>query len=495
MTLLPDLLDTLLVALVLLGAVPVVTSAIQFLMVGRHSRSDHYANCRNHTPRVAVVVPAWNEGNVIAASIDMLMRMDYPPEALRVYVVDDASTDDTPQVVQAKSLQYRGQVFHLRRERGGQGKAHTLNHGLREVLVDDWAEAVLIMDADVLFERPTLRRMARHLADPEVGAVTAYIKEGSQPGNLVSRYVAFEYITAQAAARRAQNVMGALACLAGGAQLHSRDNLEAIGGEIDTTTLAEDTLTTFRTQLTGSRVVFDGNAIVWAEEPGSLVGLWKQRLRWARGNLQLTRIFKGLWFRRSLGTALAAPLFGLVWFSIVLMPVFMVLASIGLVGLYLLNPPKAWHLLSLFWGLSAATYCFVTFFSFAIDPATAKRAWFEGLTFQGLAALAIMVFSFAPQRLLPAELLQAGPRLSFTGFDLLMIVVYGWNVIGMALGWALYRLEKAGLPARLRDVLLVIVGYGPVLCAITFASYVSEYRKVGLQWDKTEKSGKVRILN
>ena len=104
------------------------------------------------------------------------------------------------------------------------------------------------------------------------------MKEGSQPGNLLTRFIAFEYITAQAAARRAQNVMGMLACMAGGAQLHGRKNLIAIGGAIDTSTLAEDTYTTFKTQLAGHRVVFDGNAVVWAEEPDSVAVLWKHMM-------------------------------------------------------------------------------------------------------------------------------------------------------------------------------------------------------------------------
>src|SRR6185437_1027977 len=105
----------------------------------------------------------------------------------------------------------------------------------------------------------------------------------------------------QSASRRAQNVLGAIACLAGGAQLHSRANLEAIGGRIDTSSLAEDTVTTFITQLDGRRVVFDGDATVWAEEPDGIGGLWKQRLRWSRGNVQITRRYKGLWFRPKRG--------------------------------------------------------------------------------------------------------------------------------------------------------------------------------------------------
>ena len=67
----------------------------------------------------------------------------------------------------------------------------------------------------------------------------------------MNRFISFEYISAQAGARRAQNVLGAQACLAGGAQLLRRESLEAIGGEIDTSSLAEDTFTTFNVQLAG----------------------------------------------------------------------------------------------------------------------------------------------------------------------------------------------------------------------------------------------------
>ena len=195
-------------------------------------------------------------------------------------------------------------------------------------------QALLITDADVIFEPSALRTMTRHLADPAVGAVTCYIKEGSRPGNYLTRFIGYEYVTAQAAARRGQNVLGALACLAGGAQLHSRANLLALGGRIDTTSLAEDTFTTFETQLRGRRVVFEPHAICWAEEPGSVVALWKQRLRWARGNVQVTFRYRRLWFRPGAGTASAACTFGLFWFCLFLQPVFMITSSAALLTLY-----------------------------------------------------------------------------------------------------------------------------------------------------------------
>ena len=80
------------------------------------------------------------------------MLLDYPRDSLRIFVVDDASTDATPEVIKAKAAEYPGTVVHLRRDKGGEGKAATLNHGLAVILADDWMQAILIMDADVIYE-------------------------------------------------------------------------------------------------------------------------------------------------------------------------------------------------------------------------------------------------------------------------------------------------------------------------------------------------------
>jgi cellulose synthase/poly-beta-1,6-N-acetylglucosamine synthase-like glycosyltransferase len=480
-----------LLTLVMLGMLPTLALFVQFLAVGLHGVRNHYGICGDWTPRVAFILPAWNEADVLGASIDSLMRLSYPRGAWRVYVVDDASTDATPTVMQEKMAQYPGAVFHLRRESGGQGKAHTLNHGLEHILADDWAEAVMIMDADVLFEPTALRRMTRHLADPRIGAVTAYVKEGSHPGNLITRFVAFEYVTAQAAARRAQNVAGALACLAGGAQLHSRDNLQAIGGRIDTSSLAEDTYTTFKTQLAGRRVLFEGNAVVWAEEPDSLAALWKQRLRWARGNLQLTRAFGDVWFRPWRHRGLGGIGFGLLWFSVVLTPVFALLSSIGLLGLYALGDAWAWTGFAIVWHITIGVYLFETLYALLIDPYTARRAWLSGLFYPGLISLAIMLMLFVPQSWSGIDVAAEKPASSAFGW--LLPLMYAWSGLSMAAAWAVYRLEKIGLPAWLRNALLLLVGYGSFMNAIAFAAMVAQWRKVEQRWDKTIKSGKARI--
>jgi cellulose synthase/poly-beta-1,6-N-acetylglucosamine synthase-like glycosyltransferase len=486
----------LLTAMVLVGAAPLLASTLQFLLIGLHGGSAHYDGVSERYPRTAIVVPAWNEGAVIGATVDRLVAMEYPEDSLRVYVVDDASTDETPEVLRAKESEHPGRVVHVRRDKGGEGKAHTLNHGLRQILDEDWCEAVLIMDADVLFEADALRKMARHLGDPAVGAVTAYIKEGSVPGNYMTRFIAFEYITAQAAARRAQNVLGGLACLAGGAQLHSRESLLAIGGQIDTSSLAEDTFTTFKTQLAGRRALFDGNATVWAEEPADILGLWKQRLRWARGNVQLTRHFRELWFARSRHPVLGSRTFGFLWFTLFLMPLLMISAAVGLMALFFLDFPLSWTLFRLFWILNALTYLLVTLYSFLIDLHTARRAWVQGFLFPGIVSCLIIVYTLYPPLFedhVVAGITAAGVALPRAAVRGLIFFLYSWLALCMPVAYLAKVVEKKPRIGWVAPGLIYLAGYGPLLCAITLASYVYELQGREMKWDKTEKTGKVAL--
>jgi cellulose synthase/poly-beta-1,6-N-acetylglucosamine synthase-like glycosyltransferase len=486
--------EWILIALVFAGAVPELAMTCQFLLTAGHAWRNHYADCEPIFPRTAVLIPAWNEGAVIAGSIDRLMAAEYPPESLRVYVVDDASTDETPLVVRAKEIEYPGRVVHLRRDKGGQGKAHTLNHGLAVVLGDDWMEALLITDADVIFEPAALRTMTRHLADPAVGAVTCYIKEGSRPGNYLTRFIGYEYITAQAGARRGQNVLGAVACLAGGAQLHSRANLLALGGRIDTTSLAEDTFTTFETQLRGRRVVFEPHAICWAEEPAAIRGLWKQRIRWARGNVQVTIRYRRLWFRPGGPHRLGSVPFGLFWFCLFLQPVFMITSSAALLTLYFTVASRAWSAFHVLWITSAVTYIFITGFALLIDPDTARRTWRQALLFPGVVNVAIILYACFPR------LVRAAARTPFTAAGLspphvtwLIVFVYAWLGGSLAVAYLAKVAEPRWAGRPLGVFLVYVVGYGQLLCACTFASYVKELRHAEMTWDKTEKTGQVTI--
>jgi cellulose synthase/poly-beta-1,6-N-acetylglucosamine synthase-like glycosyltransferase len=338
--------------------------------------------------------------------------------------------------------------------------------------------------------------MTRHLADPGVGSVTAYIKEGSRPGNYMTRFIGYEYVTAQAAARRSQNVLGVLACLAGGAQLHSRANIEAIGGRIDTATLAEDTVTTFLTQLAGKRVIFEPHATVWAEEPEGIEGLWKQRLRWSRGNIQITRRFRHLWFQPKAGHRLGSTTFGLFWFSLLLLPFMMMCASASLVTLFFIDYQLAWTAFHVLWITNVITYVFITSYTLLIDPAAAKYVWRAALIFPGLINVLIIVTAvLAHPMWVVAEdglnLLHIGvTRPEVRGLELF---TYVWLAACMGVSYLAKVTESRWLGRFISPVLLYIGGYGPLLCAIFLSALYKELSGAEARWDKTEKTGKVAM--
>lgn len=478
-----------LVLLVLLGTMPVLAGLFQFGLVALSYFHTHAEKTRPYAPRVSVLIPAWNEDAVIALTIDRLMTLDYPRQSLRIYLIDDGSSDETPRIAIEKSKQYPGNMIHIRRVAGGEGKAHTLNYGLDVLWRNDWTQAILVMDADVIYTRDSLKRMARHLTDPAIGAVTAYIKEGSQAPNYVQRFITFEYVTATGGSRRAQNVLGFLACLSGGAQLHSRENLLAIGGRFFSETLAEDTFTTFRTQMQGRKAIFEPHALVYAEEPDDLVGLWKQRVRWARGNVQITGVFRQLWGNRNAHNTMGSWSMVFLWFTIFLMPLIQIAASLGLLSLYFLDEALAWQLFQGLWLIAGITYLIVTGVSYVVDWESCSKSWLEGILFPGLVSLVVIVYSLYPPLFEPlAHWTQwaARPELQAA----VTLFLYAWLSLSMAVAYAAKYASSKG-HMRFAAVLLYVAGYGSFLCAVTFGAYVKEIRGASMTWDKTVKTGKV----
>jgi cellulose synthase/poly-beta-1,6-N-acetylglucosamine synthase-like glycosyltransferase len=489
--------DVVLVAMVLSGATVLVVGCYQFFLAGLHIWRRPYIRVSELYPRVAVIIPGWNEGAVLGRTIDYVMKMQYPEEQVRVYVVDDGSTDNTPEVLAESAEKYPGRVIHLRREQGGGGKADAINHGLGVIQEDDWYEAILIIDADVLLTPTALRRMSRHLGDLQIGGVTAYIKEGTAEPNYVNRFVSFEYITAQAASRRAQNMLAAQACLAGGAQLIRRDALEKIGGRIQTGTLAEDTVTTFRIQLAGFDVRFEGNAIVLAEEPPSIAALWKQRVRWARGNVQVSRLYRGVWLRRLKAGPLGGPSFFAIWSSVVFMPIFMIMATAGLLTLFFTNRELSISAFTALWALTGGTFLFITLSALGMDPETGKKCWREGFLFPGLINLTLIMFGlFGPivTSVLAQQLADIGLAGGEPAVKYMLLFADCWLSLSILAAWLLKRLDDWGRVPWLVRPLLYVVGYGPLLCAFTVGGYIAEARGREQIWEKTEKVGAVKEL-
>jgi cellulose synthase/poly-beta-1,6-N-acetylglucosamine synthase-like glycosyltransferase len=160
------------------------------------------------------------------------------------------------------------------------GKAAALNRGLGIAK----GAIVVALDADTQFEPSTITKLTRWFENEEIGAVAGNAKVGNRV-NLVTRWQALEYITAQNLERRALAALGCITVVPGAVGAWRHSVLKSLGG-FSLNTLAEDQDLTIAVQRAGLKVVFDSDAIAWTEAPDTFRGLVRQRFRWAYGTLQ-----------------------------------------------------------------------------------------------------------------------------------------------------------------------------------------------------------------
>jgi cellulose synthase/poly-beta-1,6-N-acetylglucosamine synthase-like glycosyltransferase len=224
---------------------------------------------------VSVLIPAYNEEVVIAATVARILASDYP--GLEVIVIDDGSRDRTGDVLRERfGGEKRVRVLTV----ANAGKAAALNTGLAHAS----GEVVVALDADTLFDTDTISRLARWFTDEKIGAVAGNAKVGNRI-NTITRWQALEYIVAQNLERRALAALGTLTVVPGAVGAWRRSALQALGG-FPLETLAEDQDLTIAVQRAGWRVLFDPSAIARTEAPATMRGLARQRFRWAYGTLQ-----------------------------------------------------------------------------------------------------------------------------------------------------------------------------------------------------------------
>jgi cellulose synthase/poly-beta-1,6-N-acetylglucosamine synthase-like glycosyltransferase len=150
----------------------------------------------------------------------------------------------------------------------------------------------------------TLPRLARWFADARVGAVAGNAMVGNRL-NLITRWQALEYVTAQNLERRALAALGAVTVVPGAVGAWRRSVLTELGG-YPSDTLAEDQDLTLAVQRVGWRVEFDSSARAYTEAPDTVQGLLNQRFRWSFGTLQC------LWKHRSGLFNIRRPVLGFV---------------------------------------------------------------------------------------------------------------------------------------------------------------------------------------
>ena len=267
------------------------------------------AEVASYQPKVAVLIPAYNEEKVIERTIRAALNSNYPN--LRVIVIDDGSKDRTLEVARDAfaAEEASGQVLILSKRNSG--KAEALNYGIEHI---GDAELFVGIDADTVIAPDAISRLVLHFINPKVGAIAGNAKVGNRV-NLWTRWQALEYITSQNFERRALDVLGAVSVVPGAIGAWRVSAVREAGGyHVDT--VAEDADLTMALLRRGYRVEYEDMALAYTEAPTNANGLMRQRFRWSFGILQSVYKHRGVVARKGALGWVALP--NIVIFQILL---------------------------------------------------------------------------------------------------------------------------------------------------------------------------------
>jgi cellulose synthase/poly-beta-1,6-N-acetylglucosamine synthase-like glycosyltransferase/peptidoglycan/xylan/chitin deacetylase (PgdA/CDA1 family)/spore germination protein YaaH len=241
-------------------------------------RRPHRNASPGFNPRIAVLIPAYNEEKVIVRTVRSVLNSDYAN--LHIIIIDDGSSDRTAEVaIQAFTAEIAaGHVQVLSKPNGG--KAAALNYAL-----DRLTEEVYVgIDADTVIAPDAISKLIPHFEDPLIGAVAGNAKVGNRV-NLWTRWQALEYITSQNFERRALDLFNVVVVVPGAIGAWRTGPVKEVGG-YPINTVAEDADLTMALLELGLKVVYEDRSLAFTEAPIDVKGLMRQRFRWSFGILQ-----------------------------------------------------------------------------------------------------------------------------------------------------------------------------------------------------------------
>jgi biofilm PGA synthesis N-glycosyltransferase PgaC len=228
-------------------------------------------------PPISILVPCYNESETAIETLTTACAVDYP--AFEVIAINDGSSDDTGAILDRLAAELPNlRVIHLA-ENGG--KANALNTGA--LLAAN--ELLLCIDGDALLDRMALRWTAYNFRRADVGAITGNPRIRNR-SSLLGRLQVGEFSSIVGLIKRAQTAYGTLFTVSGVIAGFRRRAL-ADAGWWSSHTLTDDIDVTWRIQMAGWRVTYAPSVLVWILMPETLTGLWKQRVRWAEGGVQM----------------------------------------------------------------------------------------------------------------------------------------------------------------------------------------------------------------
>jgi hyaluronan synthase len=248
----------------------------------RQARRTANGTYSGSTPRVTVVVPAYNEDPALLhrclLSID---RQDYPE--IEAIVVDDGSAN--VEAVLPVHDEFSSGRFRVILQPDNQGKRNCQAVVFEKAMGD----IVITVDSDTVLLPDAIRTIVRRFEDPKVGAVTGDVQVINKRQNLLTRLIAYRYWTAFNQERAAQSYFGVVMCASGPFSAYRRTIIDQVREAYinqrflgSYCSFGDDRHLTNLVLGLGYDVVYDEAAVARTLVPNKIRAYLKQQLRWSK---------------------------------------------------------------------------------------------------------------------------------------------------------------------------------------------------------------------
>jgi cellulose synthase/poly-beta-1,6-N-acetylglucosamine synthase-like glycosyltransferase len=239
-------------------------------------------NFNSRPPNISVIVPAYNEEETLIHTVISLFNQTLRPR--KVIVVDDCSTDQTPQVCNKLGIDFGEDFIYIRRNKNS-GKASNINYIVKE-FPEALSEITVINDSDTIPHKTCLETLARNFISNNVAAVTPYgyttapdktLARALHYGNAWNNRI-FKF------RKKAQGFRGGISVVCGACTAYKTEVLQKL--PIPERTKTEDTDYTWILQENGYTVIYDEKALAYSRDLKTARALMRQWFRWYSGILQ-----------------------------------------------------------------------------------------------------------------------------------------------------------------------------------------------------------------
>ena len=232
---------------------------------------------KNH--KFMAIIPAHNEEKVVANLISSLQKQNYPQNLYDIYVIADNCTDKTAEV--AKNA---GAIVYERFDEEHKTKGFALNWFLKQKIEEDAQyDAFCIFDADNIVDPNFIKNMNRKLCQGEE-VVQGYRDIKNPTDSWITAGYAIFYWTMNRFYHLARYNLGLSPLINGTGFMVKFDLVKPTGW--DTKTLTEDIEFSLKTIISGKKLGWATDAIVYDEQPVGFKQSWSQRTRWTVGHIQ-----------------------------------------------------------------------------------------------------------------------------------------------------------------------------------------------------------------